>query len=91
MPKTISAADLRATVEKILVANKSSPAEAATVAANLVLANLSGHDSHGVGMVPRYVDVVADLPRTPTEKIRKDVLRDRGVTATTWDGDQPRG
>ena len=42
-------------------------------------------------MVPRYVDVVADLPRTPTEKIRKDVLRDRGVTATTWDGDQPRG
>ena len=42
-------------------------------------------------MVPRYVDVVADLPRTPTEKIRKDVLRDRGVTATAWDGDQPRG
>lgn len=37
-------------------------------------------------MVPRYVDVVADLPRTPTEKVRKEVLRERGVTATTWDG-----
>ena len=30
--------------------------EAAQVAANLVEANLRGHDSHGVGMVPRYVD-----------------------------------
>lgn len=35
--------------------------------------------------VPRYVDVVADLPRTPTAKLRKGVLRDRGVTKTTVD------
>jgi crotonobetaine/carnitine-CoA ligase len=35
-------------------------------------------------MLPRYVDVVADLPRTPTEKIRKELLRARGVTAATW-------
>ena len=34
--------------------------EARTVADNLVLANLSGHDSHGVGMVPRYVDAVLE-------------------------------
>jgi LDH2 family malate/lactate/ureidoglycolate dehydrogenase len=34
--------------------------EAQTVAGNLVLANLSGHDSHGVGMVPRYVDAVLE-------------------------------
>ena len=32
-------------------------------------------------MVPRYVDVVDDLPRTPTEKVRTDVLRERGVDA----------
>ena len=38
-------------------------------------------------MVPRYVDVVADLPRTPTEKVRKDALRQRGVSATTYDAD----
>ena len=36
-------------------------------------------------MVPRYVDIVESLPRTPTEKVQKTVLRDRGVTAATWD------
>lgn len=33
----------------------SSEAEASIAAHNLVLANLSGHDSHGIGLVPRYV------------------------------------
>ena len=41
-------------------------------------------------MVPRYVDTVAVLPRTPTEKVRKDELRERGVTATTWDRERAR-
>jgi carnitine-CoA ligase len=36
-------------------------------------------------MVPRYIDVVATLPRTPTEKVEKTLLREQGVTATTWD------
>jgi crotonobetaine/carnitine-CoA ligase len=36
-------------------------------------------------MVPRYVEIVDDLPRTPTEKIRKIELRRRGVGAATWD------
>ncbi|MFD7503970.1 AMP-binding protein [Streptomyces sp. NPDC059850] len=35
--------------------------------------------------VPRYVDVVPELPLTATGKIRKAVLRERGVTAHTWD------
>lgn len=65
MPKTLQAAALRATVEKILLANRSAPAEAATVAYNLVLANLSGHDSHGVGMLPRYVDAVLEGGLSP--------------------------
>ena len=30
-------------------------ARAASVATHLVEANLKGHDSHGVGMIPRYV------------------------------------
>ncbi|QQS14585.1 MAG: malate/lactate/ureidoglycolate dehydrogenase [Rhodospirillales bacterium] len=34
----------------------SSAEEARIVAENLVLANLYGHDSHGVGMLPRYVE-----------------------------------
>lgn len=36
-------------------------------------------------MVPRYIELVDELPRTPTDKIRKQALRERGVTATTWD------
>ena len=36
-------------------------------------------------MVPRYVDCVERLPKTPTGKIQKYVLRDQGVTAGTWD------
>ncbi len=36
-------------------------------------------------MVPRYIDVVTDLPRTPTEKVEKRTLVERGVTLTTWD------
>ena len=39
----------------------------------------------GRHMVPRYVDIVDTLPRTPTEKIEKAQLRERGITATTWD------
>ncbi|MFJ3026555.1 hypothetical protein ACIPH4_37175 [Streptomyces tendae] len=35
--------------------------------------------------VPRYVDVVAALPLTETGKVRKSVLRERGVTGGTWD------
>ena len=36
-----------------------SPAEAARVAHYLVAANLTGHDSHGVARVPRYVEALA--------------------------------
>ncbi|MCY3769320.1 MAG: AMP-binding protein [Gammaproteobacteria bacterium] len=36
-------------------------------------------------MVPRYIDIVDTLPKTPTGKIRKFVLREKGVTETTWD------
>jgi crotonobetaine/carnitine-CoA ligase len=39
-------------------------------------------------MVPRYLDFVAELPRTPTGKVTKAVLRDAGITATTWDREQ---
>lgn len=60
MSRTIQAAQLRATVAGIIAAAGSSPAEAQQVADNLVLANLSGHDSHGVGMAPRYVDAVLE-------------------------------
>lgn len=39
-------------------------------------------------MVPRYVEFVDELPRTPTDKVAKYRLRaegDHGLTPTTWD------
>jgi crotonobetaine/carnitine-CoA ligase len=36
-------------------------------------------------MVPRYYDVVAELPVTPTAKIKKAELRASGITDSTWD------
>ena len=36
-------------------------------------------------MVPRYIDIVDDFPRTPTAKIEKYKLRNQPKTAETWD------
>lgn len=36
-------------------------------------------------MVPRYVELTGDLPKTPTGKIQKFPLREQGVTPATWD------
>jgi uncharacterized oxidoreductase len=47
---------LKAAVEAIVAKGGSDQREAVLVADNLVEANLTGHDSHGVGMVPRYVE-----------------------------------
>jgi crotonobetaine/carnitine-CoA ligase len=35
--------------------------------------------------VPRYVDVLDELPLTASGKVEKHRLRERGVTASTWD------
>lgn len=35
--------------------------------------------------IPRYIDVVQELPRTENGKIQKFKLREQGVTPTTWD------
>ncbi len=47
---------LERAIARLVAAGGSEPREAELVAANLVMANLSGHDSHGVGMIPRYVE-----------------------------------
>ncbi|SHI01254.1 AMP-binding protein [Marivita hallyeonensis] len=38
--------------------------------------------------VPRYVDVRAEFPKTPTFRVEKYKLRAEGVTPTTWDREQ---
>jgi uncharacterized oxidoreductase len=50
------AAPLARAIEALVAAGGSEPREAQLVAENLVTANLTGHDSHGIGMIPRYVE-----------------------------------
>jgi uncharacterized oxidoreductase len=52
----VHAEPLRALVRAIVERGGSSEREASLVAQYLVEANLTGHDSHGVGMLPRYVE-----------------------------------
>ena len=40
-------------------------------------------------MLPRYIRVMDELPKTPTEKTQKHTLRSEGVTSDTWDRDYP--
>lgn len=79
---------LRAQVARILAAAGSSDEEARTVAENLVLANLSGHDSHGIGMVPRYVDAVLEGGLQPNAQLKIDL--DAG-TLLSLDGQRGYG
>ena len=99
MPASVSAATpsegplIRAealvrTVEAIVAAAGSAVGEAHEVAANLVEANLRGHDSHGVGMVPRYVDAVLEGGLLPNAHVA--VVADTGALLTL-DGRQGYG
>ena len=53
---TIPVERLRAAVHELMKGFGSAPREIELVADNLIQANLTGHDSHGVGMLPRYAD-----------------------------------
>ncbi len=35
--------------------------------------------------VPRYIEFMETLPKTPTERVQKYLLKEAGVTANTWD------
>lgn len=37
--------------------------------------------------IPRFVEIVAQLPLTENGKVQKYILRERGVTGSTWDRD----
>jgi carnitine-CoA ligase len=36
-------------------------------------------------MIPRYIRVMEDLPRTPTNKVQKHLLRAEGIAGGAWD------
>ncbi len=35
--------------------------------------------------VPRYIEYISEIPKTANEKVRKNVLREEGITPNTWD------
>jgi hydroxycarboxylate dehydrogenase B len=61
--------NLESAIEAIARAGGSEAGEARLVAENLVLANLTGHDSHGIGMMPRYVEAVLEGGLHPNRKV----------------------
>jgi len=66
---------LRRTISAIVHAGGSAEGEANLVADHLVQANLAGHDSHGVGMIPTYVrHLKAGLvvPNTRAKTVKDD-------------------
>ena len=52
----ISLPRLQSAIQRVVRGFGSSDGEVAAVTDNLIEANLTGHDSHGVGMLPRYAD-----------------------------------
>ena len=54
------------------------------VAEHLVIANLKGHDSHGVGMVPNYVKAMLDGLMKPAQSAQ--LIKDSGAVVS-YDGD----
>jgi len=36
-------------------------------------------------MIPRFIRFVSSLPKTGTERVQKNKLRDEGITPDTWD------
>ncbi len=76
----ISQENLRAVAVEILLAAGSSGDEPKIVADNLVQANLAGHDSHGIGMLPRYVVCVKTGELIPNQ--HAEVVIDEGPIIT---------
>jgi uncharacterized oxidoreductase len=66
---------LRAVAAAIVRAGGSAVEEARLVADHLVEANLAGHDSHGIGMIPTYVRHVLGrlvIPNTHVKTVKDD-------------------
>jgi len=59
------------------------PREGCGVDMHDLIAHLAARMAHF--MVPRYVRVLAEMPRTATNKVQKPLLREQGVTSDTWD------
>ncbi|MEO8248781.1 MAG: malate/lactate/ureidoglycolate dehydrogenase [Burkholderiales bacterium] len=88
MSKLMPADQLSAIATSILKSAGALPDEARQVADNLVMANLSGHDSHGIGMLPRYIDAIGEGALNPVAAVHTRL--DTG-TLLALDGDRGFG
>jgi uncharacterized oxidoreductase len=73
----VRAERLEAILTRLLERAGAEPERARVCAEHLVLANLKGHDSHGVGMAPAYVRWIAAGKLFPNA--RPEVIRDKGA------------
>ena len=60
---------LSAAMQRLVRGFGSEEAEVQAVATNLIAANLTGHDSHGIGMLPRYTDSFLQGGLTPNAHV----------------------
>lgn len=79
---------LRRIAREIFVAAGAEEADAAIVADHLVEANLTGHDSHGVGMIPQYVRGILGGVLDPKAHAK---IEDRGGAVISVDGNKGFG
>ena len=66
----IPLANLNAAIRHVVRGFGSAPDEVEAVAANLIDANLTGHDSHGIGMLPRYAGAFLEGGLKPNAHVR---------------------
>ena len=59
------------------------PAAGATIEPEEIIRHLQPRVAHH--MIPRYIRIIDELPKTPTAKVEKHILRGEGVTEDTWD------
>jgi hydroxycarboxylate dehydrogenase B len=86
--KIVAASDLTGAARRVFTAAGSDEEEASIIANHLVEANLKGHDSHGVGMIPTYLrnrEAGTAIPNTPGH-----VASDNG-SIIIYDGDRGYG
>jgi uncharacterized oxidoreductase len=74
---------LREIGARLLAAAGADDADAALVADHLVEANLAGHDSHGIGMLPQYVRAIRGGVLDPKAHA---LVEDRGGAVLSVDG-----
>jgi hydroxycarboxylate dehydrogenase B len=84
----INHAELHGIALRIFEAAGSEAAEARNIADHLIEANLRGHDSHGVGLIPNYLQHLADETVFPNRQGR--IVSEDG-SLIVYDGERAWG